>query len=183
MKQYVEPSLKKDYPVYANRLREKDGKESSIWWYLRLAVENTKIKVSKKRQEECKVKARISIEGQTLRFECDLNEQKVATAMAPVLYRSLTLIDTLIEKNGYINDVRDLDRVILVGGPTLSPVLIETLRGEYHWTEDLVELIEKEDRKKALERLNRGFEGVMVDNSIDAITAVARGAALYAENI
>jgi molecular chaperone DnaK len=179
---YVVPEFEKKYPALKDELKVlKEGNEPPLWWILKLNAEYTKLRVSKERRPiPLDKNINYSKDGQQhmFLFQCLLDEQKVAIAMAPILYRSLVKIDEVLKKIGI--EISELDRLILVGGPTLSPVLRETLKGEYEWKEELLGLIPDVERREALDRLSKGLKGVTIDHSLDPTTVVAQGAALYA---
>ena len=90
-------------------------------------------------------------------FELDLNvdQTMMKDAVAPVFQQAIDLCKELLRRNGNLVG-NDLTSVLLVGGPTYSPVL----------------------RAMVKEQITK-----QVDTSVDPMTVVARGAALYASTI
>ena len=88
-------------------------------------------------------------------FELDLvvNRQEINDAMQPAFKRAIDITLDLLERNNLKGS--DLSSLILVGGPTYTPLLREMLSDQI----------------------------TNVDTSIDPMTAVARGAALYASTL
>ncbi len=88
-------------------------------------------------------------------FELDLtiSRSQLNEAINPVFQRALNLTKELLERNNQTGE--DLLSLILIGGPTYTPLLREMLR------EQICE----------------------VDTSVDPMTAVAKGAALYASTL
>lgn len=82
-----------------------------------------------------------------------ITEEQLRPVVAPIFQKAIDICKQLISRN---NLAGKLDTLILVGGPTYSPVLRQMLR----------------------EQITPN-----VDTSIDPMTAVARGAALYASGI
>lgn len=92
-------------------------------------------------------------EGTELELDMVITADQLKTVVAPIFQKAIDICKTLIARN---NLTGKLDTLILVGGPTYSPVLRQMLR----------------------EQITPN-----VDTSIDPMTAVARGAALYASGI
>lgn len=92
-------------------------------------------------------------EGNELELDMVITADQLKTVVAPIFQKAIDICKTLIARN---NLAGKLDTLILVGGPTYSPVLRQMLR----------------------EQITPN-----VDTSIDPMTAVARGAALYASGI
>lgn len=92
-------------------------------------------------------------EGNELELDMIITEEQLKPVVAPIFQKAIDICKQLISRN---NLAGKLDTLILVGGPTYSPVLRQMLR----------------------EQITPN-----VDTSIDPMTAVARGAALYASGI
>lgn len=90
-------------------------------------------------------------EGEEIELDLTLTQNQVFEVMRPIFQKAVDICKTLLARNGLTNDL--INKLILVGGPTHSP-LIRTMLKE-----------------QVSER---------VDFSIDPMTAVATGAALYA---
>lgn len=92
-------------------------------------------------------------EGNPIELDMVITQSQIEPIVAPIFQKAVDIVKRLIERN---NLVGKLDTLILVGGPTYSPVL----------------------RKLLKEQITPN-----VDTSIDPMTAVAKGAALYASGI
>lgn len=89
-------------------------------------------------------------------FELDivLTQHGLERVLAPIFQRAVDITKELLQRNNISNE--NLSSLILVGGPTLSPIL----------------------RKMLVEQISE-----KVDASIDPMAVVAQGAALYASTI
>lgn len=90
-------------------------------------------------------------EGEEIELDLTVTQQQVFDAMRPVFQKAVDVCKTLLERNNLQGS--QLNKLILVGGPTHSPLIRQMLR----------------------EQITPN-----VDTSIDPMTAVASGAALYA---
>jgi molecular chaperone DnaK len=90
-------------------------------------------------------------EGKDLCLNIDLNREILHTLLEPVHQRAIDIALKVLEKNNL--QKKDLDAVILVGGPTLSPIF----------------------QKMIKEQISEN-----IDTSINPMTIVAKGAALFA---
>lgn len=90
-------------------------------------------------------------EGEEIELDLTVTQQEVFDAMRPIFQKSVDVCKTLLERNNLQGS--NLDKLILVGGPTHSPLIRQMLK----------------------EQVTPN-----VDTSIDPMTAVATGAALYA---
>lgn len=88
-------------------------------------------------------------EGEPLELDMVITQEQLADVVSPIFQKAVDIVKGLLERN----NLKDVNSLILVGGPTYSPVLRQMLR----------------------EQITHN-----VDTSIDPMTAVARGAALYA---
>ncbi len=93
-------------------------------------------------------------EGNEIELDLVVTQEQLKPVLANVFQKAIDITKDLLKRNGLTGT--DLDKLILVGGPTFSPVLREMLR----------------------EQITPN-----VDTSIDPMTAVAKGAALYASGI
>ena len=93
-------------------------------------------------------------EGTEIELDLLITQQQLAPIVAEVFQKAVDITKALLKRNGLKGE--DLDKLILVGGPTFSPVLRQMLR----------------------EQITPN-----VDTDIDPMTAVARGAALFASGI
>jgi len=92
--------------------------------------------------------------GREIEAELPLSRAEVERVSGEVIARCLRLVDEALA--GARVAGADLDRVLLVGGPTQMPCVREALAAHL---------------------------GARVDSSLDPVTAVARGAALYASTV
>lgn len=95
----------------------------------------------------------IDDEGNEFELDLVLERSQLNKAIKPVFQRAINLTKELLERNNLTG--ADLLSLILIGGPTYTPVLRQMLR------EQICE----------------------VDTSVDPMTAVAKGAALYASTL
>lgn len=93
-------------------------------------------------------------EGNEIQLDLVVSQSQLFPVLAKVFQKAIDITKELLKRNGLRGS--DLDKLILVGGPTFSPVLRQMLR----------------------EQITPN-----VDTSIDPMTAVAKGAALFASGI
>lgn len=92
-------------------------------------------------------------EGEEIEIDLTVTQEQLKNVLAPIFQKAIDCSLTLIKRNNLQGS--SLDSLILVGGPTLSP----TLR----------EMLEKQICKP--------------DTSVDPMTVVSKGAALYASTV
>lgn len=92
--------------------------------------------------------------GEEIELDLVITQEQLKQVLAPVFQKAVDITKNLLKRNGLSG--ADLDKLILVGGPTFSPVLRQMLR----------------------EQITPN-----VDTDIDPMTAVAKGAALFASGI
>lgn len=93
-------------------------------------------------------------DGEELEVSMTVTQEQAFNAMRPLFQKAVDICKNLLERNNMRGS--QLDKIILVGGPTNSPLIRQMLRDQI---------------------------SVNVDTSIDPMTAVAKGAALYASTI
>ena len=93
-------------------------------------------------------------EGTEIELDMVITKDQMKEVLTPIFQKAVNICKNLLSRNNL--EGTDLDSLILVGGPTYSPVLRSMLK----------------------EQITPN-----VDTSIDPMTAVARGAALYASGI
>lgn len=93
-------------------------------------------------------------DGNEIELDLVVTQERLKPVLAKVFQKAIDITKDLLKRNGLSGS--DLDKLILVGGPTYSPVLREMLR----------------------EQVTPN-----VDTDIDPMTAVAKGAALFASGI
>ncbi len=91
-------------------------------------------------------------DGEEIELDLTISQEEVFEVMRPIFQNAVDICKELLRRNG----LKQLDKLILVGGPTHSPLVRQMLR----------------------EQITPN-----VDTSIDPMTAVATGAALYASTI
>lgn len=90
-------------------------------------------------------------DGEEIELDLTVTQQQVFDAMRPVFQKAVDICKSLLHNNNLKGS--DLNKLILVGGPTHSPLIRQMLREQVTTN---------------------------VDTSVDPMTAVATGAALYA---
>lgn len=142
--------LRSEYDLAA--MKRDDKRFLSAFAKLKGACEEAKIGLSRRNS--------VSIEcdnlcqdgrGKSVDVNCDLSSQQLESLMTPFLERTLSICRDLIKRNHL--SPNDIERLVLVGGPTLSPILRDFLKSEL---------------------------GIFTDYKVDPITIVAQGAAIYA---
>lgn len=93
-------------------------------------------------------------EENEIELDLVISKDQIEPILAPIFQKAVDICKQLLERNNILGS--NLDSLILVGGPTYSPVLRAMLK----------------------EQITPN-----VDSSIDPMTAVAKGAALYASGI
>ena len=91
--------------------------------------------------------------GDEIELYFELTQERLRPVAAPLFQRAIDKAKTLLSRHGLQGP--DLDELILVGGPTYSPILREMLADQVH----------------------------VPNTSVDPMTVVARGAALFASTI
>ncbi|MEQ6335677.1 Hsp70 family protein [Sphingobium sp. MK2] len=91
--------------------------------------------------------------GNPIYVECTLTRAKLDSLIIERVDESIELCRKILRDNGLTHD--DIDRVVLIGGPSKMPLI----------------------RERAAQQL-----GIAVDLKTDPMTAVARGAAIFAES-
>ena len=123
--------------------------ESDVWWKLKFAAEKAKVELSTSAESFVKV----DFPKELYDFECVLTEEELVTVQEPIITKSIEICQRLLAEKSMTPD--QVDRLILVGGPTSSPYI----------------------RKRVAKEI-----GVRVDHTLDALTAVAKGVAIYAKS-
>lgn len=91
--------------------------------------------------------------GADIYLDITVTRQQFETLVEPLLVQTLDLSRSIIKANGYTT--QDVDRIVFVGGPSKMPWIRERVPREL---------------------------GIAADLSVDPMTAVATGAAIYAES-
>jgi len=93
-------------------------------------------------------------DGEEIELDITLTQEQVFAAMRPHFQKAVDICKTLLKRNNMTGD--QINKIIMVGGPTHSPLIRQMLRDQI---------------------------SPNVDTSIDPMSAVATGAALYASTI
>lgn len=145
-------------PEVLRQHRLADFERGNVRWItafakLKLAAEHAKIIVSRNDSAEFNV-AFTDENGRALELEFEIKRADVERLIEPIVERSINICKKVVAAKGLGLEV--IERVVLVGGPTLTPYLRERLA----------------DGARGL--------GRPLDYSLDPMTVVARGAALFA---
>ena len=147
--QLVAPKLTKDFNL--PDFSRSNKKWRTVFAKIKRAVEEAKIKLSRSETaylEKCDFN---DANGNVVEVDFKLTRSELVSIAEPVILRSVDICKRVLkEKNLSPNAI---ERVILVGGPTLAPYFREILQDRI---------------------------GIPLDNSVDPLTVVARGAAVFA---
>ena len=144
------PALQKEYALT-------DFKRGNIKWKaafakLKLHAEEAKIQVSRDMSTDILIDPLCQDDrGNWVRFEYELKRNDVVPLMEPFVERSINLCQKTLEEKRL--SPGDIEKVILVGGPTLTPIFREILSAKLR---------------------------IPLEFSIDPFTVNARGAAIFA---
>jgi molecular chaperone DnaK len=117
---------------------------------LKRAAEMAKIDLS--RNERATVEAKFEDDsGEEIEFECELTRNEVVSVTEPIILRSVDISKRVLKEQKLGKDA--ITKVILVGGPTLAPYFREILAAKL---------------------------GIPLDHTVDPLTVVASGAAVFA---
>lgn len=148
------PYLKDNYNL--SSYFENEAKSDLLRFVMKFFAEDAKIELTFQQSTDLLKTYPGDIElkdddGKDLCLNIDFNRELLHTILEPKHQRAIDLALNVIEKNN-INK-KDLDAIILVGGPTLSPVFQKMIKAQ---------ISEK------------------IDTSVNPMTIVAKGAALFA---
>ena len=145
-------------PIISEQTGIEDLEQGNIKIYAgalaKLKIEAEKAKIQLSNYESAPVLIENLFPGKDYIFECELTREQVAKAVTPLIKKSIKICKTIIKEQDL--ETKDIQKVILVGGPTLAPYLREMLL----------------DPKKGL--------GIPLEFSVDPFTVVAQGAAIFA---
>ena len=149
------PYLKENFVI--DGIMADDAKKQILRDAMKFYAEQAKNQVSFK--DKCDVTSQLDEfgeddEGTEIELDMVITQEQVASVISPIFQKAIDICKNLLSRNNLKGS--DLDSLILVGGPTYSPVLRNMLK----------------------EQITPN-----VDTSIDPMTAVAKGAALYASGI
>ena len=149
------PYLQENYVI--DDILEDDVKKQILRDAMKFYAEQAKNQLSFK--DKCDVTSQLDEfgeddEGTEIELDMVITKDQMKEVLTPIFQKAVTICKNLLSRNNLSG--KDLDSLILVGGPTYSPVLRNMLKDQITPN---------------------------VDTSIDPMTAVARGAALYASGI
>ncbi len=147
----VDWAIQKIDEKYSIRLHRDKENHKKIVSQLVVATEEAKIDLSTQDETSINLFSEEGINGQSLDFDLTITRKEFESLCMPMLNRAISLCKKLLQQNGRL--VEELNQVVLVGGPAMMPLLRE--------------LVSKE-----LAPIAAG--------SLDPMTLVAQGAALYA---
>lgn len=132
-------------------IRRDDPRVRSILSRLKAAAEEVKIDLTRAASSQLFLPQGVELDGDQIDVDLPLPRSTLEGLMAPIVERSLGVCSRLLTQHGLKPE--QLERVVLVGGPTVIPYL----------------------RERVAEALGTTFS-----DGLDPMTLVARGAALYA---
>ena len=118
---------------------------------LKRVAEMAKIDLSRNERttlESCKF---ADDSGEEIEFECELTRNEVINVAEPIILRSIEISKRVLKEQNLGKNA--IEKIILVGGPTIAPYFKEMLTNKL---------------------------GIPLDYSVDPLTVVARGAAVFA---
>jgi len=124
---------------------------TTVLGVLKRSVEVAKVQLSRDKSvflEDCRL---TDADGEVVEFEFKLTQQALATISEPIIMRSVEICNKVLREKKL--PATAVEKLILVGGPTLAPYFREALESNL---------------------------GIPMDLSCDPLTAVARGAAIFA---
>lgn len=152
---YVRPWLINKFNLPENF--QKDSKYQKLIGIAKLAAEKAKIELSATESEmlfASDEEVRIKDEnGNDIYLEIELQRKDLEDLIREDINKTVELTRKIMKDNGYAHE--DIDRIVFIGGPTKMPLIRNILPQEL---------------------------GIPVDLQVDPMTAVARGAAIYAES-
>jgi len=145
------PYLKENYTI--DSFLEDETKKSLLKGALKVKAEDIKINLSFSKSYD--VISNLGEypeddEGEEIEFDFEVTHDKMIAVLGPVFQKAIDIAKEVLSRNKLSGD--SLNSLILVGGPTFSPVLRELLTAQI----------------------------CAPDTSVDPMTVVARGAAIYA---
>jgi molecular chaperone DnaK len=151
---YVLTQLEERYKL--SGFRTNRGKFSNEWGRFLLAVEAAKIKLSGHAESVVELETPLCLddEGKEIEVKVPVTRKAYEDLIRPLAERTVQICKMLLKSNRL--GTGDIERLILVGGPSKTPLILSMLR----------------------ERL-----GIPLESSIDPMTAVAEGAAIYADSV
>jgi molecular chaperone DnaK len=134
------------------RIGRGDAEHAAGIRQLKLAVEEAKIELTRATEATLSVPEAFSVGGEPVDVEVTLDRATLDRLCEPLVERTIAVCQRLLQAHGAAEPGK-LSRVVLVGGPTVMPVVRERLRAAL---------------------------GTPFGEGLDPMTLVAQGAALYA---
>lgn len=155
VEQVIIPYLKNNYAI--DGILADKGKYEVLFDAMKTYAEEVKNQLSFKASEDIISNIGdlgIDENGEEIELDLTLTQQQLFQVMRPVFQKALDICGTLLTRNKLSG--KDLNKLILIGGPTYSPLVRQMLK----------------------EQITPN-----VDTSVNPMTAVATGAALYASTV
>jgi molecular chaperone DnaK len=151
---YVVQELEKVYKL--SNFRTQRRKFSNEWGRLLLAVEDAKIRLSTQTEVIVELPEPLCLDEnkKEVMVKVPVTRKVYEDLIRPDAERAVEMCQMLLRTNRL--EAREVERLILIGGPSKSPLI----------------------RNLLAERL-----GIPLDSSVDPMTAVAEGAAIYADQV
>jgi len=144
------PALKKQYalPGFTRSKKRWEG----IFAILKHEAELAKIKLSQSQSIPIEIQTTLQDDkGSTIHFEYELKRSDIEPLIEPVVMKSIDICKKVLAESKLSPE--NIEKMILVGGPTLTPLFRKRLSDELH---------------------------IPLEFSVDPLTIVARGAAVFA---
>lgn len=150
-REIVEKKLKENGYEVSKLFDESTSSGKSMARKLQLDCENCKIELSNKSEALLEIYDIDDDNGEPIEFECEITREELEALIAPTIERSIEIARKALA--GANVTAKQLDKILLVGGSTFIPYVRR--------------------------RLSEVFE-VELDSSLNPMTVVAAGAAIYA---
>ena len=118
---------------------------------LKRAAEMAKIELSRGERTILETVSLVDSGGDVVEFDCELTQREVTRVAEPIIIKSVEICKKVLEEKKLAADA--VEKVILVGGPTLAPYFREIVGSRL---------------------------GIKLDHTVDPLTVVARGSAIFA---
>lgn len=151
---YVLDQLEKKYKLTS--FRQNRSKFTNEWGRLLLAVEEAKVRISSQPEAAVELPEPLCLDDQRkeVMVNVPVTRKMYEDLIRPDAERAVEICQMLLKNNRL--PAREIERLILVGGPSKTPLI----------------------RQLLAERL-----GIPMESSVDPMTAVAEGAAIYADQV
>lgn len=125
-------------------------------WYkpfaqLKRVAEMAKIELSRLEETTIQTVRFTTPDGEEIEFECELTQPEIIRIAEPIIQRSIDITKRVLQEKNLPKE--SVERIILVGGPTKAPYFREMLKAGLR---------------------------IPLDHSVDPLTVVAKGAAVFA---